>query len=666
MPDLPLDARLLSDAIIELNISRHNVTLYPRDHPLVNKSLDNAFAHLNRLFELRDGITIAVAKDTIIIDEYSLDKKNPVYKDFAIHLNNMNIAYVTFSKGLQREELYLFHRFLLEGEKGMSPEELKERLKGYNIPHILIGFIDYSLFSIHDADHISKVKMWEWYVKGLIDGTIRVDKPPDELQEIPPALLAGLLNKAASDNLKEESYDKVIAAYLRRSSDTAVSGEEFKRLIEVIDGLKPDLKKRFLSTPALSDIREIEDIHTALGQIPIEKITGLLTFINKEGIDIPDGLRDLLVKLSRFNPEGSDIDDKLLVDDTLLKTGALSLIDSGRLDESDLSGYKESIQRLLAISPINPQQVERLSKEFNEDNIEKAFNDVILELLSSNIVQPEDMDYFSNILIEQIDRFISTAQYGQLLEGLKVLESIGQKDVILRPERLGLLIDSFRIMGRQNKEEAMQLIVYLGTPVIPHIIDALINEESQAVRAFFIELIVIFGKDATPHVIGYLKDTRWHVIRNMLYILTEIGDGEAVEHARPYADHENQKVALQALRYLLKVRDPYGIERLKAYLRRGDEETFREAIMLAGAFKVTDVVPELLKMLQKRIIRESDIYKKILIVRILGQIGDHSVIPTLQGILSSKSLFFRASLKRLKEEAGMVLKRLDRGQDERD
>ena len=72
---IPLDARLLSYAIIELNISRRNVAIYPRDHPSVESSLSNAFKFLNRLFEIRSHITLAVAKDTIIIDKYHLDKK---------------------------------------------------------------------------------------------------------------------------------------------------------------------------------------------------------------------------------------------------------------------------------------------------------------------------------------------------------------------------------------------------------------------------------------------------------------------------------------------------------------------------------------------------------------------------------------------------------------
>src|SRR3990170_4179304 len=109
---LPLDARILSEAIIELNISRRNVSLYPRGHSLIEGSLNRAFEFLQKLFELRPEITLAVAKDTLIIDDYFLDRKNPVYKEFALQLSRMNLASITFVTGLTKDELYEFHRFI--------------------------------------------------------------------------------------------------------------------------------------------------------------------------------------------------------------------------------------------------------------------------------------------------------------------------------------------------------------------------------------------------------------------------------------------------------------------------------------------------------------------------------------------------------------------------
>ncbi|MBS1113417.1 MAG: HEAT-like repeat-containing protein, partial [Nitrospirae bacterium] len=155
MPDniekVPLDARLLSDAIIELNISRRNVSIYPRNHPSVEKSLIRAFEFLHKLFELRSEITIAVAKDTLIIDDYYLEKKNPVYKEFALHLSNLNIAYVTFITGLTKEELYAFHRFISAPVIGSSTESLQEQFRELNLIHIRTVFIDYGAFTFDEG-----------------------------------------------------------------------------------------------------------------------------------------------------------------------------------------------------------------------------------------------------------------------------------------------------------------------------------------------------------------------------------------------------------------------------------------------------------------------------------------------------------------------------------
>src|SRR4030042_6468666 len=117
---IPLDAKLLSYAIIELNISRRNVAIYPKETPSVERSLNNAFKFLIQLFELRPEITLAVAKDILIIDNYHLDKKNPVYREFALSLKKMNISYVTFKTGITKDELYRFHSFLTEKTEDLA------------------------------------------------------------------------------------------------------------------------------------------------------------------------------------------------------------------------------------------------------------------------------------------------------------------------------------------------------------------------------------------------------------------------------------------------------------------------------------------------------------------------------------------------------------------
>ena len=109
---LPLDAKLLSEAIIELNISARNISIYPEGHPSVDLSIDKAYAFLKKLFEIRDTITLAVARDTLIVDHYYLDRKNLVYREFALILFNLGIASITFYSGITKEEIIHFHKII--------------------------------------------------------------------------------------------------------------------------------------------------------------------------------------------------------------------------------------------------------------------------------------------------------------------------------------------------------------------------------------------------------------------------------------------------------------------------------------------------------------------------------------------------------------------------
>lgn len=96
---IPLDAKLLGEAVIELNISRRSVSLYPKEHPITREALNRAYQFLQKLFELRPEITLGIAKDSLIVDEYTLDRKNPVFKEF-------NVAIADFFDAMRTHRAY--------------------------------------------------------------------------------------------------------------------------------------------------------------------------------------------------------------------------------------------------------------------------------------------------------------------------------------------------------------------------------------------------------------------------------------------------------------------------------------------------------------------------------------------------------------------------------
>jgi hypothetical protein len=182
--ELPLDTRLLSDAVIELNISRKNVGIYPPGHIQITRSIDRAYDILLRMFEVRPEMTLGVAKDTLLVGQDYLDQKNPVYRDFALSLNQQGIAAVTFLQGLGKEELVRFHRILTtKPEEIIAAGGITKVMAGADIPHIRIHAIDYGSFQVTEEQEIVRpharqgevkpgVGVWQDFVSHLVTDTL--------------------------------------------------------------------------------------------------------------------------------------------------------------------------------------------------------------------------------------------------------------------------------------------------------------------------------------------------------------------------------------------------------------------------------------------------------------------------------------------------------------
>lgn len=668
LENIPLDAKLLSYAIIELNISRRNVAIYPRDHPTVERTLDNAFKFLKQLFEIRPQITLAVAKDTIIIDKYHLEKKNPVFKDFALTLSKMNIAYVTLKIGITKDELYGFHRFITEKQDDLTINNLGEILKKYKVPHIDVGFIDYQKFTTRNlkpGQHTQKVPIWERYIYGLIEGTLKGEEVYDEVREIPPEILASLLNKVSGQAYKEEAYDKIITAYMRSSSDNIFSAQDLNRLLDFIARLRPDLKNRFLSSAVKTFSEDTASTYQSLKNMSVDAIEGFLEAVNKQRIVIPPALRSLIDNFSYDAQESSDaiyLEEDLMENEDILSSSLAELFDE-KEEKAVLSEDIQEIQNLVDFdaTDLKVSHLMEFDNEFNEELTEIKFNQVILELMLTKILSESEYQLFVDTLKGQSQQLIWTGQYEQLLVAFRILESNIQRkhfpDITSKalqyyhsPDFILLLTDSFNLLGRQLRKEVLAICAYYDQEIIPYLLDALVEEESQIIRRFLMGLLQQFGHKIIPETVKRLHDNRWFVKRNMLYILRDLDVQQVSEYIRPCCRDENPKVSLIALKCLLHVKDVFAIETIRQHLASDSQSMFDQAVTLAGSFKIKEVVPDLIGQLNKQEISGTDIYKKLSIIRALGDIADPQVLGALRELLSRRSLFFRKITEQLKEE----------------
>jgi hypothetical protein len=672
--DLSIDARLLSDAIIEINILRHKITIYPKGHPIVDESLNRVFDFLQQLFELRSEVTLKVAKDVLIIDESYLDKKNPIYKEFALSLSSKTIAYLTFKQGLTKEELFTFYQFIVKDVEDESPEAIQEDFRRCNTTHVTVGFVDYSAFSFKEGkteDGDSATHLWERYVQLLFEGELKQSEQYSVISEIPPEVFAHLVNETATDSMDDATYERVVTTYVRKSTERTLLSGDLHKLVKFINRLRPELKKQFLSASFKSFSQDLTAADEILRDIPADEAIELLNTINEQKVTIPDAIKNLLEKLSMLTPEGFEgrtAGDLLIVDDIPLSENITTMFSEDDFNEFVTNAYSKEIQALLTsdISSIGVEEIKEFEEEWCDEHVEKDFNQTLLELISSDensLITEENLGYFNSLLNDQIEHFIGTGQYRQVLKIFTTIKTSGTKEKspqtdsgLLSPESIQLLIDSFRIVGSQHKEDACLLCDYCAEQIVPFLINALIKEESRRIRKFLLDLIVHLGDRAVRETLNHLGDPRWFVKRNMLYILSECGTKEALPHVRPYSKHENPKVRFQAIKYLIKAERSFATETLRDLLKSGVKEKVDMALSIAGAFHINELVPDLSALLKKMARRGSDFEHKIPVVKALGHIGDPSILPVFKTILSSKSLIFKGALQKLKDAIRSTLK----------
>jgi len=671
---IPLDAKLLSYAIIELNISRRNVAMYPGDHPLVERSLNNAFKFLKQLFDIRSVITLAIARDTLIIDHYQLDKKNPVFTDFARTLSRMNIAFLTLKKGLTKDELYRFHRFITEKAEDLSVQNLKKVYAKYSVTHVDVGFVDYGKFVARGytpAQQSQKAPLWERYIYGLVEGTLQDEAIADEVSHIPPEMLARLLNNVSERSMKEQSYDKVITTYMKSSSENVFSGQDLKRLLTFIDNLRPDLKKRFLSSTLKTFSADTASTYQAMKNMSVDDIEKFLDTVNKHMVSIPPVLVDLIEKIS-YSPEVSSheiyYEEDITEDDELDLSSLAAMFSEEHTEKADVKKDLQEIQTLLEYdaSELRTSEFMEFENEFNEELTEKRFLQILLELMVSRTVTEDNYKAYVKKIREQSQQLLSIGQYKQLLDVLRILELNKKQRRFADANATALqhyhskefttqVVESFKIFGRQFKKEARMLCAYYGREIIPYLLDALIAEESQSVRRYLLDVLKEFGDKIIPEAVKRLHDDRWFVRRNMLYILQDTDTREVRESIRPFCNDENRKVSVAALKCLLKHRDHYAIEMMREHLTSESKDVFEQAINLSSSFRLTEVVEDLISLLKIQERSGDDIIAKIPVVKALGDIADPRALDVLRELLSSKSIFHRKMLDQLKREVYKTL-----------
>ena len=663
--NLPLDARLLSDAVIELNISRRNVGLYPPGHVRITSAIDRAFDYLTRLFELRPSIALGITKDALVIDGKVLDSRNPVFRECARSFHVLGIAGITFTTGVAKEELVSLHELMTHSDPPTA-KAFVEAARERNIVHLKLNPIDYSSFKFMEDSLRSGGKgghkdLWEDYVYGLMHGNLAVGDAADDILKAPPKELAEFIEEQASkdESLGEEAYDRVVATYMSTHGDMKLSGRSLQRLVSLMDNLSPEKKKQFLDRAMLQAGRDISQVEEVLHDMT-SKDLGTVTGFFKENEDgIPSSFRNLIDKftdLAREKDFSFDVstDATRIVHDIELSDDMADLFREDQYEKFVSTEFQAELARMVnKKAKVVDMGIKELETDVRDDVVDRYTSDILLEVMELSELETDEFMRILTTLSKMSGDYVDTGRFEDALNVLTAIHTHafngkfkqaaqGTVDYFYKGEDfLARVMTAARLWGRTNREEVTRLIRALRAQLIEPLLDALAEEKSASIRKFLLTVLSELGSDIMPGVLSRLRDKRWYVVRNMLILTARCGRPENDQDVRKLIKYPDRRVWVEALRALFTFKSRYAVPHLKVHLSSDNPEDRAMALKVAGAYQVKDSVPILLEWLGKKDMLGTGAFDKVAVVKALGEIGDPEVLPHLDKVLHSKPLLFK-------------------------
>jgi HEAT repeat protein len=204
-----------------------------------------------------------------------------------------------------------------------------------------------------------------------------------------------------------------------------------------------------------------------------------------------------------------------------------------------------------------------------------------------------------------------------------------------------LLLEETDSNKKGLREEACQILTYLGSLCVERLLHILRQSRTGQERVRVLKMIVDMGSQAAPFVRGALgEDEPWYFLRNVARLLGEIGSEKDLDVLLPLLDHTEFRVRWQALNSIYHIG---GQRRGEILLQRLAEEEDRmriHIVSMLGELRQREAVPLLVKLLEKKSLVNSgekiQLQKKACAA--LAKIGSPLAIPVLSEITRSRKL----------------------------
>jgi hypothetical protein len=703
-----VDTKILSSTIIELNISRKNISFYPMEHPIIKKAVNRAYDMMQKIFETTDKISLGISKDTLIMGQSYLDKNNPVYRDFAKAMNEKMITSITFRNGISIDEL---SRFL--AVTSLSNDEINEKggmskiFERENISYVTVTELDYDAFQLESEEEISKKDktrdetskgLWDSFVYNLMGDSLEISqdsqkaKSKTEMVKVDPKMLAKMISESKHEKVKEEhKYDETIAEYLRNvNKKEGVSEDERKKLIKDVanftNDLSSDLRKQLLSSTFKSNNVNSKDIKDFISDLSKETILETLHDVNKKKLKIPHTILNLLEKFSTVDKKDMKLDEKAAkktgeIEHDKLKNNIGALLSKDHQLDYTPDEYQASLDHFVKkrnvaeIKKLFPKEFDELIKSFSDEYIELRYVTVLIEIIKKE-KDTEALKKLLNRLFENSLFLIETGQYECAAKIWSLLVSVSKSqehsqeyreialnklDDIKEMKITDELISGLKQYGKEKFESIKEIILMFQDVSLTPLLKELCLEQNAYYRKLYMNIISLMDKKVCVDLVKHINDKRWYFVRNIIVLLRNLKGYEYLDKIKKSYNHENKVVKAEVIKTILDFKDDSSADILKEGINDEDKDFSNTCIMLAGSYQVNELTPLLLSKITKikKVYFESDLKDKKILIQALAEMGDKKALPYFKNIMNSSSYFIQGKIKELKLQLLNNLHRFD-------
>ncbi len=665
-----IDTKALSGLIIEFNIARRNFRSYPPGHPLIERSINRLLTRYEELMGPQYELSLGVARDSLMFDNVSLDKNNPVYRDFARVLFQAGIGLLIFRPGLTASEANSFLDILnMKREEISQAGGIADVWQVAGIESLGIQAIRYDLFTASEGASTSGDTtvlgegLWERFARGLAEGNL--DDSDGSSDVFNPELLAMALNKSYSDSTagRKGDYVKAITDYMHQTEHegTATNNVFSDKLVRFISSINPELRLQFLNSAFENAGSGSDSIAKRLENgMSSEAVLGVLDDISQRQMTISPVIMGLLQKLSLHAPQPDTITRKPEVKRDDFSERMRSILREQASEEYVPEVYQHKLNSLVSarqLPIIRHDEIEPLMASLDSHQIESHISTILLELINGDHDQKE-FELLATSLSDMGSYFLQTGDYSDYLTIIEQAGDSSKPDYFRRilmerctePDSLEEVLNGLHVWGKSRYDQIKELIWKIGIPFIEPLLNHLAVEESISMRRFLMERLAEFGLFIYKPIISRLQDQRWYFLRNLIVLLKNAEDPDVVMALRPLTRHAHPRVRLEAFKTLLSCQDSYTERQILRDLESDNRETQLAAIHLAEATRFPLSFKGLLQILGRGGLSSAEVDIKCAAVKALGEFGRADALPELARILFSKSLLYSRPLSRLKLE----------------